>query len=235
MAEVSRAWCREFYRLKNKIFFNVKEAKSNSYQIKETKIEFKQPNNEVTESKNETSNNEINELKKEIEKLKYENKKLRDELTIEKNNNKKLNEELNNKNDKIEKLNEELKNKNNQSCTQLNNKVNELQTNLNNMIIEIEKLKKEKTELINQINNLKNPDEKIICAQFKSVDQNIDLAIPCKDTDIFVQLEEKLYELYPEYKETNNFFTCNGLNINRFKSLKDNKIKNSDKILLNNI
>ena len=237
MADVSRAWCREFYRLKNKIFFNIKEAKSNSYQIKETKIEFKQPNNEVKESNNENkaSNNEIYELKKEIEKLKYENKKLRDELTIEKSNNKKLNEELNNKNDKIEKLNEELKNKNNQSCTQLNNKVNELQTNLNNMIIEIEKLKKEKTELINQINNLKNPDEKIICAQFKSVDQNIDLAIPCKDTDIFVQLEEKLYELYPEYKETNNFFTCNGLNINRFKSLKDNKIKNSDKILLNNI
>ena len=28
VADVSRAWCREFYRLKNKIYFNVKEVKS---------------------------------------------------------------------------------------------------------------------------------------------------------------------------------------------------------------
>ena len=46
--------------------------------------------------------------------------------------------------------------------------------------------------------------------------------------------EEQLYEHYPEYKETNNYFTCNGILIKRFKSLIDNKIKNSDKILLNN-
>ncbi len=30
VADVSRAWCREFYRLKNKIYFNVKEAKNNA-------------------------------------------------------------------------------------------------------------------------------------------------------------------------------------------------------------
>ena len=29
VADVSRAWCREFYRLKNKIYFNVKEVKNN--------------------------------------------------------------------------------------------------------------------------------------------------------------------------------------------------------------
>ena len=28
VADVGRAWCREFYRLKNKIYFNVKEAKN---------------------------------------------------------------------------------------------------------------------------------------------------------------------------------------------------------------
>jgi len=27
VADVGRAWCREFYRLKNKIYFNVKKAK----------------------------------------------------------------------------------------------------------------------------------------------------------------------------------------------------------------
>ena len=75
--------------------------------------------------------------------------------------------------------------------------------------------------------------EKILCVQFKSLDQIIDFAIPCKNTDIFVRLEEQLYERYPDYKETDNYFTCNGIVIKRFKSLKDNQIKNSDKILLN--
>ena len=79
-----------------------------------------------------------------------------------------------------------------------------------------------------------NPGEKILCIHFKSMDQKVDLAIPYKNTDIFASLEEQLYENYPEYKETNNFFTCNGKVINRFKSLEENRIKNSDKILLNN-
>ena len=30
VADVSRAWCREFYRLKNKIYFNVKEVKNSA-------------------------------------------------------------------------------------------------------------------------------------------------------------------------------------------------------------
>ena len=33
VADVSRAWCREFYRLKNKIYFNVKEVKSSPLNI----------------------------------------------------------------------------------------------------------------------------------------------------------------------------------------------------------
>jgi len=38
VADVSRAWCKEFYRLQNKIFFNVKEAKevdNDVYELKE--------------------------------------------------------------------------------------------------------------------------------------------------------------------------------------------------------
>jgi hypothetical protein len=79
-----------------------------------------------------------------------------------------------------------------------------------------------------------NPGEEILCIHFKSIDQIIDFPIVCKNTDIFVKAEEQLYEIYPEYKEMNNFFTVNGLLVERFKSMKDNKIKNYDKILLNN-
>ncbi len=105
---------------------------------------------------------------------------------------------------------------------------------MNNQILslknEIENLK------LNRNNNLDiiNPGEKILSIQFKSIDHVVDLCVPCKNTDIFVHLEEQLYERYPEYKETNNFFTCNGDVIKRFKSLEENGIKNSDKILLNN-
>ena len=56
VADVSRAWCKEFCRLKNKIFFNVKEAenvdKNQKFEIKKEKGEDK----------------EIKEIKKENEK-----------------------------------------------------------------------------------------------------------------------------------------------------------------------
>ena len=84
----------------------------------------------------------------------------------------------------------------------------------------------------NKILTLINPEE-IISIQFKSVDENIDLCKSCKKSEMFVLLEEKLYELYPELKETNNTFICNGVNVNRFKSLEENGIKESDKIYLN--
>ena len=145
---------------------------------------------------------------------------------MEKNKNKKLSDEL-----------DKYRN------SQLSNHLNDLQRDLTNKNMEIERLKKERIDLINQINDLKmnktsdlescKPGEKILCIQFKSTDQIIDLALPCKNTDIFVRLEEQLYEHYPEYKETNNYFTYNGILVKRFKSLIDNKIKNSDKILLN--
>ena len=105
---------------------------------------------------------------------------------------------------------------------------------MNNQILslknEIENLK------LNRNNNLDfiNPGEKILSIQFKSSDQIIDFCVPCKNTDIFVRLEEQLYEHYPEYKETNNYFLCNGTTVLRFKSLEENRIKNHDKIYLNN-
>ena len=137
----------------------------------------------------------------------------------------------------------------------LNNISNDLQNNFN---VEIEKLKKEKMDLQNQINylnnqiltlnneisNLKknknsnlaviNPGEKILSILIKSIDESIELCISCKNIDKFLQLEEQFYEHYPEYKEKNNYFTCNGIVIKRFKTLEENKIKCSDIILLNN-
>ena len=54
-----------------------------------------------------------------------------------------------------------------------------------------------------------------------------------KNTDKFHIIEEKLYEKYPEYIENENYFTVNGIRINKYKTFEQNNIKYSDIILLN--
>ena len=68
---------------------------------------------------------------------------------------------------------------------------------------------------------------------FLSVDQKIHHSFVYKNTDIFAEIEQKLYVEYPEYKEEENYFITNGYKVNRFKSLDENNIKSSDKITLN--
>ena len=55
----------------------------------------------------------------------------------------------------------------------------------------------------------------------------------CKNTDLFSRLENELYKEYKSYKETENYFLVNGKRINRYNTLKQNGIKNSDIISLN--
>jgi len=56
----------------------------------------------------------------------------------------------------------------------------------------------------------------------------------CKKSDKFEMLENKLYERYPQYKNYGNTFLLNGNEINRFKSIKENKICNNDLIVFDN-
>ena len=41
-------------------------------------------------------------------------------------------------------------------------------------------------------------------------------------------VEAQIYENYPSYKETDNFFMCNGEKINRWKTLEENHITGND-------
>ena len=120
--------------------------------------------------------------------------------------------QLQNKEKTIQLLNNQISNK----IIELNNMKNKISNNNND-------------DLINVI----NPGEKIIAAQFISTDQKITYAIPCKNTTPFVRVEEKLYEEYPEYKETDNYFLHNGSVIKRFKTIEENHIKNGKPIILN--
>ncbi len=105
---------------------------------------------------------------------------------------------------------------------------------LNQKIID---LKNENILLKSKINvtNLNTilPDEKIIAIQFISQDQNINRSMACKDTNIFVDIEEKLYEDYPVLKKTDNYFILKETKIKRFFSLKENNINDGDIIMIN--
>jgi len=75
-------------------------------------------------------------------------------------------------------------------------------------------------------------EEQIMTLIFTSIDQKIQHALFCKDSDKLYKIEGILYEIFPEYANQENFFLCKGTKINKFKTMKDNKLKNSDIIIL---
>ena len=95
----------------------------------------------------------------------------------------------------------------------------------------------EKEEEIKELKSTRQfdlkPGEKLISVIFVSVDQAIHYSLICKNTDVFSTVENLLYKQYPEYKESENYFLLDGNKINRYKTLDENKIKNSSIITLN--
>ena len=146
----------------------------------------------------------------------------------------------------IKELNEEK-----EKVNELNNKIVLLQdykdrksTKLLEFKKLIEKQNKELEELKNNNNNdnndnnndnlLKtiNANENIIAINFTSMDQQLRYCIPCKNTDLFVRIEEILYNEYPEYKDYDTYFIANGNKVKRFKNMDENGIKSGDNIIL---
>jgi len=93
-------------------------------------------------------------------------------------------------------------------------------------------------ELENELNLFKSyycfsPGEKLISIQFVSVDQIIkNFKVIVKNSDKFSKLEDILYEKYPNYKDTDNYFIVNGKRLNRNRTLEENNIKNNDILTL---
>ena len=136
--------------------------------------------------------------------------------------NKRLNEEIN-KNIKLSIENEKLRKK---------------LENANIKIESLEKLKKKQIGLNNDDNQSEylitslNPGDKLLAVNFVSMG-NQDIGhynLICKNTDLFIKLEERLYKDFPKFKDYNTFFSVNGKGVKRFKSIGDNNIKNNDVI-----
>ena len=158
---------------------------------------------------NENNNLNYNELNKQLINEKIKNKELNEKII-------KLQKDLDNERNLVKKLENKIKN------------YNELQNLINLKNNEIEELKSNPNEI-----KFIKPGERIYSINFISVDQKIiNYSIACKNTDVFVRLEEKLYEDYPEYKDKETYFMKSGDKIKRFKKLDENKIKNNDVIML---
>ena len=74
----------------------------------------------------------------------------------------------------------------------------------------------------------------IIVIQFIILDQKINCGVKCLKTDTFAEVEEQLYQTYPEFRETNNIFVCKGNQILRFKKIYENNIQDKVLLVINN-
>ena len=55
-------------------------------------------------------------------------------------------------------------------------------------------------------------------------------AMPCKNTNLFVRLEEILNNKFPDLKKHDIYFEVNTRRIKRFQTLEENGIENNDMI-----
>ena len=58
-------------------------------------------------------------------------------------------------------------------------------------------------------------NEKLISIKFISGNQDINFTIIAKNTDSFSNIEKQLYDNYPRYIDSENYFLCNGNRINK--------------------
>ena len=142
-----------------------------------------------------------------------------------------------NNNDEINKLKNELT-KANKVIEQQKLTINELQNKLNNYNNTINNLNNDrniiskkyielnnyKSQLNNNIPNNNVNFNDMMSVNFISSDQIVHYAATCLKTNTFAEVEEKLYKQYPKYRETNNTFLANGMQVLRFKTIAENKI-----------
>ena len=171
----------------------------------------------MTDETNNTNNSKENNLATELKKA---NKTIEDQKKIINDLNNKIKEYENN----INYYNDNIKN------------FNKIINNYKNIIIEKDKELNDIKLQLNYKANLTNVDDikfkDIMCVHFISSDKKVLLAVPCYQTNIFADIEEKLYQKYPEYRETNNNFIVNGKNVLRFKTIEENKINDDLQVTL---
>ena len=119
----------------------------------------------------------------------------------------------------------------------LNNQIKALEIKLNKLIIEQQNYYSNNNinNHMDNLNDLSAPivsGEKIMEIIFNSQNfQGIcNWSLPCKNTNLFIRLEEILNNKFPELKKHETYFMVNTTRIKRFQTLEENNIKDNDKI-----
>ena len=175
--------------------------------------------NEKTKKLKEELNHyksEYDDLKKVYNLLKQKYDKLKDE-------NDKLNIELNKSKNIISNLEDKTK-KNLNAINNLKNINLQKEDEINNLKLKIKN--------IDTFNKTSFNKDEILYVHFISSDQNINCPIKCLNTDTFAEVEERLYQKYQEFRETNNKFISKEKTVMRFKTIIENSINDGDKIEL---
>ena len=103
-------------------------------------------------------------------------------------------------------------------------------TQVNSLMEIIEKKDKEIKQLKDKPNNINLDSIKAI--QIISSDNKIHFATSCIGTETFTEIEEKLFNRYPEYREYNHSYMCKGRVIQRFETINENGIYDGDIIIM---
>ena len=210
--------------------------------IKEEYFLDKKNNNNLNPKATTTVN--YNNTEFQYNNLSYESQinELRIQLNEERNKNMQLDGQLKILMQQINFFNTQLNEEKNKNQL-LNNKLNQMtfQINMLQKQLNEERTKNQyngyQMQMMNQNNyNLDitsiNPGEKIMAINFVSMGNQsiINYALPCKNTDLFVRLEEKLYNDFPKFKDYETYFEVRTKRIKRFKTLDENDIRSNDVI-----
>ena len=112
----------------------------------------------------------------------------------------------------------------------------DLEKKIDDLTKEKETYKKDCEELIKSRGKYSiypiKPGEKIMSINFASMGRQdiANFSLVCKNTDLFIREEERLYESYPQFKNEETYFEVNTKRIKRFQTLDENGIKNNDVI-----
>ena len=147
--------------------------------------------------------------------------------------NKEIIDVLNFKLNKAEKTIKTLESKNDELKTKLRNK-NEIIKDMTKRIKNLEDIIKEKDNNKQFIQSFYTRDQ-MLALNFNSTDQTLNFAVPCTKKDIFVDVEKKIYDKYPEHRETNHDFLAQGKKILKFKSVEENELESGIPIIMTNI
>ena len=175
--------------------------------------------------------NEINKLKEDLDKYKKENEQLKLNLDKYRIENDKLKADLLKANKIISGI------QNNQNS---NNELKNLRDEYNKLKYELTLKEKEIKDLKDKIQNNSIEDMKvnykdIMVINFILMDSTVQCGIKCLPTDIFAEVEEKLYQRFDNLRNTNNMFMANAKPVLRFKKISENNIKDGDVLQLHKL